>query len=589
VSGLLHRTDDHDRALDLAALRIDEALDAADAAWLDGHLALCDGCADTAEELASDADLFAPLRETAPTPPRDLWARTAAAIDAERGARRGGFVRGRVFGVPAAALAPVAGVAVVALVASSLLLNGQPVVPVAPGTGVPVPTAIAMGSGDVAVLTRNPDGTLEYRTGGLDEVCPLVAEDCAAAAPSFSVAQVAGLDAGGDVAAIISPTRDRLVVVQRSSKGSDGVFVVPVKPRITAASSPHATEAPTAAATVGATRPPATTAASAVPASDAPATSAADPSASVAPSDVPASDAPGSASPTDRPAPTDEPTAAPTDKPSHEPTPAPTVAVTPKPDGTLEIASDVVVVGSNAAYTLDGSLFAFTARPSDGSRGPDVFVWDTSETKARAVTHDHRSVFAGWAGSSLLVSRVTDGTAHTVMLSARSGARKGDLDVAAWLPVVSPDGGHAAWWDGTVKLGDDGVTWVPDKGRLVLGAWPAEASADVQVLARGEVDAFEVRWSEDGSAVAAWTGGDGVKASGSITIYAVDRETGRAKLGAPILEDEPAYAGFSVEAGRLVYAAPGKDGKRAVWVFGWHGATVGKVRLAGDAGTTVVR
>ena len=72
--------------------------------------------------------------------------------------------------MPAASLAPIAGLAVVAILVGSTLLNGSPVVP--PAGGSPAPTAIAMTTEDIAVLARNADGSLEVRTAGVGRGLP---------------------------------------------------------------------------------------------------------------------------------------------------------------------------------------------------------------------------------------------------------------------------------------------------------------------------------------------------------------------------------------------------------------------------------
>ena len=60
---------------------------------------------------------------------------------------------------------------------------------------------------------------------------------------------------------------------------------------------------------------------------------------------------------------------------------------TPTPAGTVEIARGLDVVDTTAAYAPDGSAFAFTARPSDGSHGPDIYLWTVGDAAARA-DHD---------------------------------------------------------------------------------------------------------------------------------------------------------------------------------------------------------
>ena len=203
------------------------------------------------------------------------------------------------------------------------------------------------------------------------------------------------------------------------------------------------------------------------------------------------------------------------------------------------------------------------------------------------MTTGGRSILAGWDGPDLLVSRVVDGRPHTLAVSPQ-GREKGEQGNDAWLPSVAPDGKHAVWWDGSVRLAADGVTWVPGNGRLVIGSWP-DGADDAQVLERGTETAWDVHWAPDGRVVAVWMAGKDARDAGRLSLYALDPETGRANLDKPLLPDERAFAGFSLENGRLVYSAPGADGDPTMWVFGWEGDTVGKVELPGEAGGTVVR
>ncbi len=153
-----------------------------------------------------------------------------------------------------------------------------------------------------------------------------------------------------------------------------------------------------------------------------------------------------------------------------------------------------------------------------------------------------------------------------------------------WRPTAStPCGGTAA-----SELAADGVTWHPGNGRLVIGTWP-DGGDDAQVLERGAGTAWDVRWAPDGKVVAVWIAGRDTGDTGRLSLYALDPETGRANLEAPLLENELAFGGFSLEKGRLVYTAPDADGAPTVWVFGWDGDIVGKVELPGEAGGTVVR
>jgi hypothetical protein len=76
----------------------------------------------------------------------------------------------------------------------------------------------------------------------------------------------------------------------------------------------------------------------------------------------------------------------------------------------IAILTDVTVVGRAAAYSPDGMWFAFSARPADGSAGPDIYVWRVGDVAARPITADHASTFASWVGGTVLGSRVTIST-----------------------------------------------------------------------------------------------------------------------------------------------------------------------------------
>jgi hypothetical protein len=116
----------------------------------------------------------------------------------------------------------------------------------------------------------------------------------------------------------------------------------------------------------------------------------------------------------------------------------------------------------------------------------------------------------------------------------------------------------------------------------VLGAWPEDPDK-AQVLARDVAD-WEAAWDPDGTAIAVWTGrGD---RAGRLSVYAVDPQTGRARLSDPLLADEEALPGFAMQGGRVVFKAPGTDGGPVVWMVGWDGDDVGRVELPGG---TVIR
>jgi hypothetical protein len=50
-------------------------------------------------------------------------------------------------------------------------------------------------------------------------------------------------------------------------------------------------------------------------------------------------------------------------------------------------------------------MLAFSARPADGSHGPDIYLWHAGDASAEPVTFDHASTFSAWWGSTLIGSR----------------------------------------------------------------------------------------------------------------------------------------------------------------------------------------
>ena len=252
------------------------------------------------------------------------------------------------------------------------------------------------------------------------------------------MAQVAGVGGTESLDAIISPHADHLVLVQRGASGADGVFVVPVK---------------AASATTSPSQAPAVRRATAVLTTASPrhagahgehrgATAEPDPAAgghreraaeraaappwrpTATPSDT--ASAPRS-SPSDAASPTETAHAG-RRRPSPRPSPRPSADSTPgrgrdarRPTARSRSPATWSSSAASPRYNADGTRFAFTARPADGSAGPDVYVWDTADAVARAVTTDHRSILAGWDGQDLLVSRVVDDRPATFAVDSQTG------------------------------------------------------------------------------------------------------------------------------------------------------------------------
>jgi hypothetical protein len=609
-----HHDDDgaHDRARSLASRELLEGLAEDESAWLNRHLEGCADCRRERDGFRADRELLRSLRERAPEPPRDLWARTAAALDEEArrhprsaGARpaRAGRRAQRRFGWSGLPLGAAAGVLIVVAVLGTTFVRPQ--VPtqtpggstVALNTEVPGPTPISVAALPVSFVRAAPDGSWELVISPVDEVCPRVDPECR---PDLDEQPPTQLNLGSRPSTMtISPDQDKLVIGDPGDSSRPGrIVVVPI-----ASSGPIVTIAPETA--------PPSSGPDATPTPDAP---TADPS------------SPAPASP--------------------EPTPAPT------PVGQLEIASGVTVVGE-VAYSPDGQWLAFSARPSDGSTGPDLYLWRVGDARAAAVTSDHATYFSSWLGDRVLASRVevvavpnesgepaaseTPGVtaepspgsslpaepleAHpTSFLLDPVTLAASDLGQAGvWLPVVDPSGRSVAYWSGTVRS-DDGLIWGPGTGDLVLDGWseggptdpgatatpvPADASADPgatpepavgpagtpTTIVPGTTGAFKARFDPTGTRLAVWVGevmGDRV---GRLHLLVLDAESGAIDPDLAPLPGTPALPRFSIDQGRLAWVSPsGQDGREsAVQVLGWTDDDFGEIKTTGAQDLYILR
>jgi hypothetical protein len=498
----------HERARVRAAERLEAPLPPSEAAWLEAHLRECSRCAAIADAYATDRAMLRRLRDANPDPPRDLWARTSAAIEREstaRGRRR------RAVSTPlpsrpavgALSALAVVGVVLVATALSGGFLGDNGIAlasshPESPAVSLrAAPTAIAVSPGQVRWLGVRDDGVFAYNVATVDAVCPFDRQpDCAPFADGH--ARPVTLTATPKFV-FQSPVADEAVVVGTDAAGADAVIVVSLP-----ASEPSDAPSPTESAVAGSPIPSDSTA----PFESAPVASTGtepsddpgiQPPPSIAASVEPSDSLPASASP------------------SVEPTAATAVA----------IITDVTVVGRGAGYSPDGAWFAFSARPADDSAGPDIYVWHVGDPIAVALTTDHASVFASWVGNQLLGSRATpadlaspgatasadpsvslepsptpdptptptpsptpDGSpvvdasaspeptpapefvAQTFLIDPLTGIETPMLG-ADWHPVVDPTGVWVVAWEGTVREGPDGRSLVPATGRLVVHAFRA--------------------------------------------------------------------------------------------------------------------
>ncbi|MDQ2966097.1 MAG: hypothetical protein M3R57_09650, partial [Chloroflexota bacterium] len=602
----------HDRARTRAGERLWEVLDAGESEWLDRHLAECRDCRAVADSYEAQRLELRGLRDLQPVPPRDLWARTAAAIEREdarrrpslrpdRGRRTPLLRRKRPSPVP---LGAISGLLVVAVVVGVSLLGGRRPggnVPSSPNLGAqtqppgsfsPANTPIAVIAGDVGWLRYGPDGQIEMFNSPIDEVCAVAqSPDCA---PIEEPTPRSGdLPHVAPQTVVKSPDDGTLVLVQApTDSGSGKVLVVPVP------TAPGSTPEPTATPVI--TTPP-------------PAETATPPAAET---------------------PTPPPAETPTPPPVETPTPTPVETPTPTPTGPQEIASGVVVVGQSAAYSSDGLWFAFSAKPTDGSQGPDIYVWRVGDPLAAPITTDHRSIFSGWLEDGrLLGSRpaldqttetgspapTTDVRPEAFLIDPATGAQTVLVAAPFWRPAVGPSG-SAIYWDGTLTLAENGLEWRAGTGQLVLGAWPlvpppasegpvaspddsaapssspsTEPAAPVQVIDASAIRDWDARWDETGSHVAIWIADEADPTIGRLSLYVVDRETGALDLANPLMASE-ALPGFSIGSGRLAWATPpNQDGQGShVEVLAWKVAsgddTSGKVESApGEEQVVVIR
>lgn len=597
--GRVRRPDDwpssHVRARAALSDRLDGVLDPTEEAWLEMHLAACPACPTIADEYTTQRAELRALRDRTPEPPRDLWARTAAAIESESRFRASsGAWRGRRD--RRSLLAPYAmlSAALVVAVIVGTLATRPASAPDQPGfsadvargpsntpgrTGsagsgslLPDATPIPVPGQFVAWIAQDPDGGFRIKTANVDEVCPSdTAEPCDTAAPSSdspikldqSPASVFG-----------SPDGDRLIVVSKpDGSGSGSVSVLPLASPTTGPG-PSPSIAPTSSAE---------------------------------PSPAPATPTPSPSQPSPTVAPSPSASSSPEVSPSLAPSPSVSVAPSSEPGGPIQIASGVVLVGQSAAYSPSGRWFAFTARPIDGSAGPDIYVWKVGDPLARAVTTDHRSVFGSWVGDIAVGS--------TVVTTPQSGEEAGSTEMSgssflldpstavitalpetgrAWRPAVDPSGRQAVYWAGTLRTSETVPEYGPDAGRLVLGDWgmsgAAGASADPNgssaptepagspspspspsvadqtadrhetTIAAGRMADWDARWDETGTRLAVWIADSQDPTVGWLSLYRVDPFDGRIDIRKPLLDAARATAGYALSEGSLVWAEPSRDG-----------------------------
>ncbi len=493
----------HEPYRELISQRLDGVLDDRGEDSLATHLSACPFCRQVEHDFVEQRRL---LRSMAPAvPPRDLWARTSAALDREllRDARHSGLPRSssqrRRGGL--AELTRPSSVPSVLLVSSASFVLATILLITQLGPSLRLPTSggaadatPAVGGVAVAFMGADAKGLTLYRTH-VDEGCPNSAECPGEDAVEARVTFPASFEPD---TLSLAPQGNRIAIMGSDSQRADVYAVLDVPPL--------------------------------------------DPGTGVAPDDVPRSPRPR--------------------VPQTTATQAPSISilVTPAPSAAADgsdpavIPAELVVstildgvygVGSAPAWSADGQVLAFSAMPSNRSAGPDIYVWQVGDSRARPITDDHRSYFASWSGGQIIVSR-TDALQNelvephvtTLAINLVTHEQRTVHSPELWLPQVDPSGQHAVAWHG--ELGWHAGEAVPVHGELYLVDWasinPYGAAAPV---AAPTIDAIDMNPGYEGVPTASPTPEATALAASPEPSAMTDTETPRA----PIETDTPAAVG----------------------------------------------
>jgi hypothetical protein len=628
---------DHAAYRDLLASRLADKLDPDDRRRLDRHLATCLQCRAVDREYRRQRQWLRSLPPVAP--PRDMWARTAAALDREvagRARTTGARSRPGRWALTGTALALVSSVAVLGIMGAYLL----PVPRNGAGTATLRPTPFDVPADDLAVVSEQGEGLTITRTQ-VDEVCPVPAADCTQIqAGTPQKITVGAVKAPSNIS--VGPTGDKVAVTGEDASGADVIAIVdlPADRSAPTASPPATSPTPTAAAptptsipspstsptgrdTSGSPTPTASASPGALgsPAASTPAVTsdpAATPSASPSVSSSPEPSATASQTPAATPSVSASPTLTPSPTPvATRPTPTSTPSQTALesfratlPPGTAvpgqahAILSNVLAAGAAPAWSRDGTTLAFSAMPADRRHGPDVFIWRVGDREAQAITTDHASYFASWAGARIVASRAPLGEGadrsarvepSTVVIDIATSEVRPVAAQGMWLPIVDPRGRSAIMWRGFV-FGSEPVTGVAE-GRLLLADWTAldpfvtsdiaatsrAVAAAQQVAARSATQPladWDVRWSRDGAAFGLWIADEPASAVGRLTVIEIGTTDTGPEERSTLLGPTPAHRAFSLGAERVAWIVPGPGGTRGELRVGtWGTSGSGTVRI----------
>jgi hypothetical protein len=466
--------DSHARYRELISSRIDEPLGTAANAELEHHLEACSRCRSVERDYRAQQTRLAAL-PTIPAP-RDLWARTSAALDTEmarspRAAHR--MEREDRLGDrgPSSRLLALSAASSVTLALVLIATQLNTAVKLVPSTDpqVPRPTPFDVAPEAVVFPVFSADGAVTVYQTEVAQVCPTPTIECSAAdTGTHPVLRITG--SGGRSGMAVRSGQGRLALLAMNETGQETISVVtlPANARGSGSGAATGSSSPGPGTTPGGTSPtPGVTRRPVSP----------------TPTEV-VQQTPNH--PEVSPSSTNKPTRAPR-------TPAPTPNASPLPSGTqspppsslvpsgspattaLAILDHVRTAGAPAAWSPDGNMLAFSAMPADRSTGPDLYVWRLGESKAQRLTTDHGSYFASWAGSRVVVSRVMPlpkgkGPATgTFVLDPTTGETRQVPVNRMWLPAVDVKDRWAISWMGSLTVAGSTVT--PTRGGLYLVDW----------------------------------------------------------------------------------------------------------------------
>jgi WD40-like Beta Propeller Repeat len=557
--------DTHDRARALSSRRFLESLEADEEAWLSHHLDACTECRRDDEAFAADRELLRSLRDKPIEPPRDLWAKTAAALDfaaTKRSPPVATPIRPFSRTVP---LGAAAGVLVLLVLIGAALLPGvipssqQSPGPVAGASLPPGPTPITVAAAPVGILRPGANGTFDFSFTDIDAVCPRARPECVPP-PTEHGANTVDLLGANASTVTLSPHNDQLVF--ESGTGDAGKIII---------------------------QPVATT----------------------QPSQAP--ETPGESVPPSTPTGSTEPTPIPTPAGQIEIASGVTVVgeVAYSPDGQWLAFSAAPKDGSTGPDLYVYSVGSSTAKTVTDDHQTYFSAWLGSKVLASHIElpssdagssgSPRESKAPGANGQGNGKGQPMDGHPSSFLFDPASGART-DLEQAdIWMPVVDPTSRFVAYWSGALRSAD-GVTWQLGDGQLVLDGWldttaaPSASAATVgpaghpTPIVPSHVEDFVARFDPAGIRLALWVSEHADSADGRLHLVVIDPATGSIRANRP-LSGEPALRRFSIDANRLAWVSPsGQDGQESsLQVLGWSGDTFGEIHSEPSANLLILR